>query len=119
MRHAMVARGSRLPVLDFFYLICREGEAWFGRSVRTGHVSESSTFDGAVRNLTLAIAAEIEAAVADGHSVGEWYAAQRPEDERHVGMFLEAIAPKNPNRKKSRTRGKVAVLRAIVAKAAA
>jgi len=106
-------------VLDFFFLVYRDGGVWRGRSVHTGHVSASKTPTGAVRNLTLAIDAEIDMAASDGLTVIEWYESQRPDDPRFVRMFCEAIARKNPDRKKSRLHDGDAVMRAIVARAAA
>jgi hypothetical protein len=117
-RRAGVARRRGMPVLDFFFLVYREGDSWLGRSVRTGHVSESGTFPGAVRNLMRAIDIEIEMAAADGIAVQDWYDSQQPDDPKFVRMFFDAIARKNPDRKRSPTHGGDAVLRAVVAKAA-
>ena len=108
-----------MPVLDFFFLIRQEGEIWLGRSVRTGHVSESRTSSGAVNNLMRAIDVEIEMAAADGLSPRQWYDSQKADDPKYVRMFFDAIARKNPDRKKSPAHGGDAVLRAVVAKAAA
>lgn len=120
MRHAGIARRQGPPVLDFFFLLFREGRIWRGRSVRTGHVSASKTAEGAVRNLAMAIDAEIDMATSDGLSVQQWYESQKPDDEKYVAMFWGAIARKNPDyRKKSRIHNGVAVLRAVVVKAAA
>lgn len=107
-----------MPVLDFFFLVYREGKSWLGRSVRTGHVSESKSFPGAVKNLMRAIDVEIEIAAADGMSVRQWYDSQKPDDPRYVRMFFDAIARKNPDRTKTPTHGGDAVLRAVVARAA-
>jgi hypothetical protein len=119
MAHAGVARRSGVPVLDFFFLICQEGERWVGRSVRTGHVSESRTFPGAVRNLMRAIDVEIEMAAEDGLVPRQWYALQQAADPEHVRMFFDAIARRNPERKRTPAHGGDAVLLAVVAKAAA
>jgi hypothetical protein len=119
MKQAGIARRKGTPVLDFFFLIYREGSLWRGRSVHTGHVSSSKTPEGAVRNLTLAIDAEIDLAMSDGLTIRQWYDAQKPEDPKHVRMFCEAIARKNPDRRKSRVHDGDAVLRAVVAEAAA
>jgi hypothetical protein len=118
MRHAGIARRRGPPVLDFFFLIFREGRIWRGRSVRTGHVSASKTAAGAVKNLALAIDAEIDMATSDGLTVRQWYERQKPADEKYITMFWEAIARRNPAyRKKSRVHD--AVMRAVVVKAAA
>jgi hypothetical protein len=117
-KRAGIARRAGVPVLDFFFLVYREGKSWLGRSVRTGHVSESKSFPGAVKNLMRAIDVEIEMAAADGMSVRQWYDSQKPDDPRYVRMFFDAIARKNPDRTKSPTHGGDAVLRAVVAKAA-
>jgi hypothetical protein len=106
-------------VLDFFFLIFREGRVWRGRSVQTGHVSASKTASGAVRNLTLAIDAEIEMATTDGMTVREWYDSQKPDEQRYVRMFCEALVLRNPNRKKSSMHDGDIVMRAVVVKAAA
>ncbi len=117
-KRAGIARRGGVPVLDFFFLVYREGKSWLGRSVRTGHVSESMTLPGAVKNLMRAIDVEIEMAAADGLSARQWYDSQKSDDPRYVRMFFDAIARKNPDRKKSPTHGGGAVLRAVVAKAA-
>lgn len=119
MPHAGIARRRGPPVLDFFFLIYREGGIWRGRSVRTGHVASSRTPAGAVRNLTLAIDAEIDMAISHGMTVCEWYDSQKPEDQKYVLMFFEAIARKNPDRKKSLMHGDAAVMRTVVVKTAA
>lgn len=119
MPHAGIARRGGPPVLDFFFLIYREGKYWRGRSVRSGHVSASKTSSGAVRNLTLAIDAEIEMATSDGLSVRQWYDSQKPDEPEYVRMFFDAIARKNPERKKSPLHDGDAVMRTVVAKAAA
>ncbi len=120
MRHAGIARRRGPPVLDFFFLIFREGRIWRGRSVRTGHVSASKTPEGAVKNLALAIDAEIDMATSDGLTVQQWYGSQKPDHEKYVAMFWDALARKNPDyRKKSRVHDGDAILRAVVVKAAA
>jgi hypothetical protein len=116
--HVRVARRRGPPILDFFFLVYKEGGIWRGRSVHTGHVSASRTAAGAVRNLTLAIDAEIDMATSDGLTVREWYDAQQPDDQKYVRMFFEVIARKNPDRKRSRLHDGDAVMRAVVAKAA-
>jgi hypothetical protein len=105
-------------VLDFFFLIFREGRIWRGRSVRTGHVSASRTPAGAVKNLALAIDAEIAMATSDGLTVQQWYELQKPDDEKYIAMFWKAIARRNPDYRK-KSRGQNAVVRAVVVKAAA
>jgi len=117
MSHARIARRRGPPVLDFFFLIFREGRIWRGRSVRTGHVSASRTPVGAVKNLALAIDAEIEMATGDGATVQQWYDSQKPDDEKYVSMFWDTLARKNPDyRKKSPVHDGSAVMRAIVVK---
>ena len=117
MRRAGIARRRGPPVLDFFFLVYREGKFWRGRSVHTGHVATSGTPAGAVRNLARAIDAEIDMATADGLTVREWYGSQEPDDTKYVRMFCEAIARKNPNRTKMPIHD--AVMRAVVVRAAA
>ncbi len=119
MVHAGVARRGGVPVLDFFFLIYQDGESWIGRSVRTGHVSESRTAEGAVRNLTRAIDVEIGIVASAGIGVEQWYDSQKDDDPKYVRMFFDAIARGDPRRQDSPSQDGRAVLRAVVARAAA
>jgi hypothetical protein len=114
-----VARRKTVPVLDFCFLVYRDGESWIGRSVLTGHVSESRTFDGAVDCLTQSIDAAIHVAHEHGFSADKWYAAQKPDDIKFVRMFLETIGHRNPDRRKAKAPSGAFVLNAAVAKRAA
>jgi hypothetical protein len=119
MARASVARRHSVPVLDFLFLVYRDGKSWIGRSVLTGHVSESRTFDGAVDCLTSAIDASIHLAQEYGFSADQWYSAQKPDDMKYVRMFLETISHRNPDRRKAKAPSGAFVLNAAVAKRAA
>lgn len=119
MARTGVARRSSLPVLDFLFLIYRDGKSWIGRSILTGHVSESRTFDGAVDCLARAIDAAIHVAQAYGFSVTQWYEAQRPDEMKFVRMFLDVIGHRNPDRRKAKAPSGAFVLNATVARKAA
>jgi hypothetical protein len=118
MLQARLARRDGVPILDLFFLIYQEGDSWIGRSVRTGHVSESRTADGAVRNLTKAIDAEIGIIAATGIGLEQWYDSQKDDDPRYVRMFFDAIARGDPLREDCPAQDGRAVLRAVVARAA-
>lgn len=119
MLHPGVVRRSAVPVLDFFFLIYQEGESWIGRSVRSGHVSESRTAEGAVRNLTRAIDVEIGIATSAGIGLEQWYDSQRDDDSKFVRMFFDAIARADPHREDAPAQDGRVVLRAVVARTAA
>ncbi|MGQ0798031.1 MAG: hypothetical protein ACT4OI_09270 [Methanobacteriota archaeon] len=114
-----MARRKTVPVLDFLFLVYRDGGSWIGRSVLTGHVSESRTFEGAVDCLTRAIDATIHLAQECGFSADEWYAAQEPDDMKYIRMFLETISHRNPDRRKAKAPSGAFVINAAVAKRAA
>lgn len=119
MARASVVRRKSVPVLDFLFLVYRDGKSWIGRSILTRHVSESRTAEGAVRCLTAAIDAAIDIAKEYGFSAQEWYAAQEPDETKYVRMFLDAIGRRNPDRRKAKAPSGAFVLNAAVAKRAA
>ena len=119
MARASVARRHSVPVLDFLFLVYKDGKSWIGRSVLTGHVSESRTSDGAVDCLTRAIDAAIHVARGYGFSASQWYAAQKPDEMKYVRMFLDTIGHRNPDRRKAKAPSGAFVLNAAVAKKAA
>lgn len=119
MARASVARRHSVPVLDFLFLIYRDGKSWIGRSILTSHVSESRTAEGAVDCLAAAIDAAIHVAKEYGFSAQQWYEAQRPDEPKYVRMFLDVIGRRNPDRRKARAPSGAFVLNAAVAKRAA
>lgn len=119
MARATVARRHSVPVLDFLFLVYKDGKSWIGRSILTSHVSESRTVDGAIGCLTSAIDASIHIAQEHGFSARQWYAAQRPDDMRYVRMFLDVIGHRDPERRKAKAPSGAFVLNATVARRAA
>ena len=92
MSHAGLARARAVPVLDFLFLLYEEEGSWIGRSILTGHVSESGTPEGALRNLVSSIDHAILVACEHGHSAEDWYAAQEKDAPRFIRMFLEVVS---------------------------
>ena len=91
MARAGVAWRTDLPVLRFCVLVMRDGEHWRAHSVSTGHVGESATEQGALKNLTRAIDAAIHIAKSFGQSVQEWFAQQDPNEPKYVRLFLDSL----------------------------
>jgi hypothetical protein len=119
MARATLATRAGLPVLDFLFLVYRDGKSWIGRSILTGHVSEARTGNRAVECLTGAIDAAIHVAREHGFSAEQWYAAQKPDDSKFIRMFLDAISRRDPDRRKTKAPSGRFVLNAAVARKAA
>ena len=119
MARASVARRKTVPVFDFLFLVYRDGGSWIGRSMLTGHVSESRTCDGAVKCLAHSIDAAIHIAQEYGFSAEQWYRAQKPDDMKYVRMFIEAISRRSPDHRKAKAPSGAFVLNAAVATGAA
>lgn len=117
--HAGIARRDGVPTLDFLFLVYQDGGDWVGRSIRSGHVSESSTFRGAVDGLTAAIDEAINVAKNRGFSAEQWYAAQQLDEIKYVRMFLDVIGHENPERQRTKAPSGSFFLNASVAKVAA